>query len=123
MARTIVVLPWPPSVNHYWGQRGGKRFLSPRVRAWRREAWVSLRGVGARFTTPVRVEIHAYPPDGRKRDIDNPIKAVLDALTHAKILQDDSLVRSLFVLRHSPARPGWVEVTIDDWSEGGKAHD
>jgi len=36
------------------------------------------------------IVVDAFPPDGRKRDLDNLCKATLDALTHAKVWADDS---------------------------------
>ncbi|NBW22487.1 MAG: RusA family crossover junction endodeoxyribonuclease, partial [Caulobacteraceae bacterium] len=38
----------------------------------------------------VRVVIEAFPPDRRKRDLDNILKSLLDALTHAGVWEDDS---------------------------------
>ncbi len=27
MTQVALTLPWPPSVNHYWGQCGTRRFI------------------------------------------------------------------------------------------------
>ena len=43
---------------------------------------------------PVEVTIQAHPPDKRRRDLDNIIKPVLDAL-EGPILVDDSQVTDL----------------------------
>jgi crossover junction endodeoxyribonuclease RusA len=43
------------------------------------------------------VEIILYPPDARRRDIDNYNKALFDALTHAGIWEDDSQVQRMLV--------------------------
>jgi crossover junction endodeoxyribonuclease RusA len=43
------------------------------------------------------VEILLFPPDARRRDIDNYNKALFDALTHAGIWEDDSQVKRMLV--------------------------
>ena len=107
-------LPWPPSVNHYWAARGNTRYLSPRARAWHREAWALLRAQGVRFGGEVAVYLMVYPPDRRRRDIDNILKAVLDALVHAGVLQDDSQVAELHAVRREARRPGGVLVRVEE---------
>jgi crossover junction endodeoxyribonuclease RusA len=47
----------------------------------------------------VRVEIIAAMPDRRRRDLDNIQKAILDALTHAGVWEDDSQVDDIRVFR------------------------
>jgi crossover junction endodeoxyribonuclease RusA len=89
--RLEVKLPWPPSVNHYWKARGGRRFISPTAKAWLDEAILLLRATRVRFDGPVRVSMFLSPPDRRRRDGDNLEKAVMDALVKAGVIQDDSL--------------------------------
>jgi crossover junction endodeoxyribonuclease RusA len=43
----------------------------------------------------MRVEIQAFRPDRRRRDLDNLLKAILDSLTHAGVMQDDALIEDL----------------------------
>ena len=109
-------LPWPPSVNHYWAARGNGRYLSPRARAWHREAWVILRSSwrGRPMRGEVVVSIVLYPPDRRRRDIDNLLKAILDALVHAGVLRDDSQVAELHAVRREARRPGGVLVRVEE---------
>lgn len=101
--RLRIVLPWPPTVNHstVGNGRGGK-VLTDAHRAFRAE--VALRVVAAgspRFADDVRlaVEITLVPPDGRRFDVDNRCKAVLDALQRALVIPDDSQVDDLRVTR------------------------
>lgn len=108
-------LPWPPSVNHYWAARGNSRYLAPRVRAWHKEAWAILKAAWRR--KPMRGEVAVllvlHPPDRRRRDLDNLLKAVLDALVHAGVLQDDSQVAELHAMRREARRPGSVCVRVE----------
>lgn len=118
----MIRLPWPPSVNHYWGHRGSRRFLSPKVRAWRREATVLVRAARrVTFSAPVAVVLHLYPPDRRKRDLDNVIKAVLDVLVLGGVLKDDSQVVELRVVKNPPQKPGQVLVEVWEVSDGGNS--
>jgi len=58
-----------------------------------------------------------FMPDRRKRDIDNTLKALLDALTHAGVWLDDSQVVDLRI-RKSPTLGGFVSVIIEELSTG-----
>jgi crossover junction endodeoxyribonuclease RusA len=47
------------------------------------------------FAGKLKVEIEAFRPDKRRRDLDNLLKAVLDGLTHAGVWEDDSNIVDL----------------------------
>jgi len=49
--------------------------------------------------------VHVFPPDGRRRDLDNLQKALCDALQHAGVYADDSQIDRLDVQR-GPVVPG-----------------
>ncbi len=61
-------------------------------------------------TGRLRVEIEAYPPDRRKRDLDNILKSLLDALTYAGIWEDDSQIDDLRIYRSTIG--GMVKVRV-----------
>ena len=46
---------------------------------------------------PLSVRVELYPADNRRRDIDNPLKALLDSLTFAGVWEDDSQIVHLLV--------------------------
>lgn len=108
--------PWPPSVNHYWSSSGSKRYLSTAARSYRDAVWVAVRAAGfPRFgQRPVEVRVVAYPPDHRRRDIDNLLKAVLDALAHAKVYEDDSQIYTLRIERGPVVDGGALEVEVKE---------
>lgn len=56
-----------------------------------------LRGRQGIGSLPVNVSIDAFYPDRRLRDIDNILKALLDALTRAGMWDHDSQVEALSI--------------------------
>jgi len=58
----------------------------------------------------VRVEV--YPPDNRRRDIDNVQKALLDAMQHGGAYADDSQIVRLTIEKCEPVEGGKTIVRI-----------
>ncbi len=111
-----LTLPWAPSVNTYWrhpntGPLRGRNLISDAGRVYRKavlRAVPGLQPLGGRL----RVAIGVYPPDRRRRDLDNLPKAILDALTHAGIWGDDSQIDHLEIIRHEVVKGGRIDVEI-----------
>lgn len=118
-APVTVELPWPPSVNHYYRRVGQRTLISRAGREFRRRVG---RILAARRLPPavgrLAVTVEVYPPDRRRRDIDNLLKAVLDACQHGGAFPDDSRIVWLLVHRTQVARGGRVVVTIRDLANG-----
>lgn len=64
------------------------------------------------FAGDIAVAMELYPPDKRRRDVDNYSKAVLDAMTHARLWRDDSQVKQQTVAVCEPKSGGLVVLTI-----------
>lgn len=106
-------LPYPPSVNKYWRRVKGKTLISQRGRNYAAEvAWMTKRA--PRFPAGVRaaVEVQAFMPDKRKRDLDNLFKSLLDSLVKAGVLVDDSVIDDLRIVRAGYEEDGKVIVSI-----------
>lgn len=110
-------LPWPPSVNHYWIQmvRGRKVIVAigQRGQEFRRQV-AEIVGEMTPLEGPLAVRIEAYFPDRRKRDLDNLLKAPLDALEHAGLYKNDGQIRDLHILGINVVPGGKLVVEIQE---------
>ena len=113
MTNTIrATLPYPPTVNHYWKVGRGRIYISPEGRQYRRRVVAILAGV-PQFDGSVAIAIVACPPDRKVRDLDNVLKATLDALTQACLWDDDSQVGRLTIVRGPVVRGGCLEIGVE----------
>lgn len=116
-----LVLPYPPSLNTYWRNLPGSRVvISAEGRQYRAKVLADVaahrarnRDMPAMLRQPVAVTVRVHAPDRRVRDLDNLPKAVLDALTHARVWEDDSLVDELHLYRCAPMKGGSIAIAID----------
>jgi crossover junction endodeoxyribonuclease RusA len=115
-ARVIeVTLPYPPSVNHYWRYVGPRVLVSRQGRAFRDRVRLVLAAAGVRpLSGRLVVQVDLYPPDNRRRDCDNAMKAMLDALQHGGAYLDDSQIRKLIVEMHAAVSAGKAVVRIKE---------
>lgn len=112
-----LVLPFPPSLNGYWRAFRGRQIISAKGRAYR-SAVMRLKMPCMGLDADLSVELVLYPPDRRKRDIDNYTKAVFDALSHAGFWVDDSLVKRLLIEVREPVKGGEVRLFVQPFGKG-----
>ena len=98
MRYPLILLPYPPSANSLTRHRGRGVYRNPKYTRWLGAACKLRMWRNGLIEDPVAVEIRACPPDRRRRDLDNIVKPVLDALTRAGVWSDDHLVHRLSVL-------------------------
>lgn len=81
---------------------------SKKYRAWFERAVYAIRNQRSRPTIAgrVAVSIVLHYPDKRRRDLDNSLKGLFDAMTHATVWIDDSQIDKLHILRAEPEKPG-----------------
>lgn len=121
MSQLELTLPFPPSVNTYWRHVDKGNFVQTLISANGRKfkklasemARRQFRGMSiAAFSHPVSVKIRFYPPDKRVRDLDNYLKALLDAITEGGIWVDDRLVHELNLAWGGVRQGGATSVSI-----------
>src|ERR1700733_6976561 len=121
-------LPWPPSINHYKeigrtittkeGKTYQQRYNSKNTTAFYYEVWVLVKQLDAiklkdlPLLGIISLELDLYPPDRRKRDIDNGCKVLLDSLTKAGLIKDDSQISRLLIERKDIFEGGKVVVRL-----------
>jgi crossover junction endodeoxyribonuclease RusA len=113
----LLNLPWPPSANHYYRNVGYRTLRSREGRTFRTNVCSLLAGGGPRKPPAggrISLCMDAFPPDRRRRDLDNLQKPTLDALQHAGVYQDDSQIDVLVAVRHEPVDGGRVVVVVED---------
>lgn len=111
----ILDLPLPPSVNHYWGQHGHRRFVSKAGVAFKEKVaeYVIDYRVPKLGTARLAMTVVLFPKDRRKQDIDNRIKALWDALADSGVFDNDEQIDTLFIERGEIKKGGGCRVYID----------
>lgn len=114
--KLTITLPWPVSVNRQWRSYGSRVVLSRELQRWRKVAAMALGAQKIeRFEAKrLKVTMLAFPPDKRRRDIDNLAKGVLDLLQKCDVFEDDSQIDDLRVIRKEKLKGGKVEITIEE---------
>jgi len=131
----LLEIPLPPTANHRlmpmcMGGRG-RLIKSPKFRKWEKD--MSLMAADNRFKCaaykgfPVIIPfdgdelfvgIDIRWPDKRKRDLDGPVKPLLDLLVRENFIEDDSHIAAINVNRRLAGTfegsliPGTCDITI-----------
>ena len=110
-------LPYPPSTNRLWrSDRGGRPHLTKEARRYKSAVRLRALAAGHRkpIEGPVYVMLAVYRPL-RRGDLDNRVKAVLDALRGVAFVDDDQVV-GLTAFRHDdPDNPRIVADVEAAW--------
>lgn len=87
-------LDLPPSPYTTSNTREHWTARSELAAVWRKAAWALARQAKIPPCVRIRVELHFWPPDRRRRDPDNLVtgvlKPVVDGLVDAKVVPDDT---------------------------------
>ena len=119
------ILPFPPSVNHYWRHCHTGTYISKQGKDFRRAVRVALNAQGLAHALDgiLSVKVVLCPPNRVRRDLDNfGGKALLDALTQERDRQgrivwpgmwvDDSQIHELHLTWGPVIRGGQTIVTV-----------
>lgn len=96
-----VTLPMPPSANKLFANVPGKgRVKTKAYKTWRRNAILTIFAqVRADRRVGGPVALSMCTPSGMRGDLDNRLKAAIDALVKSNRIDDDKHVRSIFILK------------------------
>lgn len=111
---TIIKLdmPYPPTVNTYYRAVNGRNIMSKKGRQYKKDCASLIPRPKSPLTGDAYVTINATMPDRRRRDIDNILKPILDALTDRGIYEDDSQVVELTIRKGNVVKGGDIRVIV-----------
>jgi crossover junction endodeoxyribonuclease RusA len=108
-----IALPYPPTVNTYWRHVGSKVLISEGGKKYRERIFWIIREAGLQpLEGRLSVNLEVNPPDKRTRDLDNLPKALLDALTHARLWSDDGQIDDIRIRRLEIKSGGLVMFSV-----------
>lgn len=112
-------LPWPPTINSYYGHKLVRQrtitYVRKKGKDYRADVEQQIvEQVGyMHLDDRLFVEVVLHPPDERKRDLDNYMKALLDACTHAHLWFDDDQIDQLHIYRGRKKAQGSVTIRLN----------
>ena len=117
MNKAFLTIPFPPTLNHNIGRRGGRYFQSGEYKSFLTQVgWLWLKAVPRDWSKESRysVVVELIYNTRRRYDVDNRVKPILDALTHAGTWNDDAQVDEILVVRgevdkERPRALVWIE--------------
>lgn len=127
-----ITLPYPPSMNSY--KKPGRitrtktgKYYQARVNteATKRFYWEvacrirgekAVQGLKSFGSATISVSVDLFPPDARKRDLDNILKVLLDSLQKGELFDDDYQIASLLVTRCAIVPEGKVIVRVSEYA-------
>lgn len=124
-----LILPFPPSTNTYYRNFRGRMVISKNGRDYKsvvQSLFFGFQPVPA-FTTDVEVTVTLFPPDHRRRDIDNFAgKALWDSI-EGLAYENDSQIKCYRNFEWGPVdkqNKGRIEITLKEYhGQNGKRVD
>jgi len=112
-----LALKFPPTINSYYCHTRNGVYISKKGKDYRLAIASAVR---EQFSSPLPISstinctVLVSMPDKRIRDLDNYMKALLDACTHAGVWEDDSLIDQLLIYRAAISKGGGVIMLLDE---------
>lgn len=111
-----LILPWPPTVNSYYVKNRAAVYISPKGKNFRDDVAEAIMQQAPDAHIPeddrIMMEVVLFPPDKRKRDLDNHMKALLDAMTKVGLWEDDSQIDQLQIYRGEIVDKGMCHIRL-----------
>jgi len=97
----LLTLPMPPTINDYYGCNGRVKYIKTKGKEYRKRVITLVKDKGWDFQANVPLKVMIVLNFGTKHtnDLDNRMKGLLDACTHAKVWEDDALIDDLHIVR------------------------
>lgn len=117
MTEIYLNLPWAPAYGSYYSQTRRGKYITKKGNSFRSAVineCIEQNAYGLNLESPICFSVILYPPDKRTRDLDNHLKALQDALTHAKVWDDDSAILQMHVYKGVIVKNGNIIVKIEE---------
>lgn len=115
-----LTLPFPPTINHMYGQRGSRKYMKKDGVEFKKQVADIVSDAAVQtLKRPVAVFVTAHMPDNRRRDLMNLEKILSDSLTSSGVWDDDSQIHDFHIVKSWNVKGGMVKVVITE-IEGAK---
>lgn len=95
-----------------WGFAGKRKYLKKEAHEFRRIVQEAAIEAQAKISGRIAIFVALYAPTKRKYDLDNRIKALLDALEHAGVFLNDEQIDFIWVVRRPVVKGGMCKVVL-----------
>ena len=113
--RVLLELAFPPSSNHYWRYVNSQVLKSKDARDYIEavgQIWMVSRQKAFPKDERLKLEVLAMPKDKRRRDLDNLLKVLCDALESAGVFKNDSQIDEIVIKRGEVHPEGKLLLTL-----------
>jgi len=105
--------PLAPSINHYYGLHGHRRYMTEKGKQFKAEVAHIVSQQKTRFgKAPIVLVVTIHFRDRRIQDLSNRIKALEDAMVQSGLLFDDSQIKEIHVYEGEIVKGGKMVVQI-----------
>lgn len=113
-----ITIPYPPSLNRYWRNFGGRMVLSSEARTFKRRVKeiCDKAEIVSPIKGPVHMKVKVYRPR-KTGDLDNTLKAILDSL-NGILYVDDKQIISILAERFDDKNNPRAEITATEGIHG-----
>ncbi len=120
MFNTSLVLPYPPSANNCWRtvKSSGVMYKTKEGKQYAlqvKDIVIATREDLMGYEGPVFSAIELFPPDRRKRDVDNVVKPLFDAIEGSGLIVNDNQIKGYSINMNQPHPGGLCVVWMNEY--------
>lgn len=110
----MLQLPWPTSINAYWKTTSfGSVYVSAEGKAYKETVSAHVRRLcEAALVGRISLDAKFYPPNRQRRDLDNCLKVMIDAIQASGIISNDFQIKKLSAEMFEPIPNGGAIVEL-----------
>lgn len=115
----MLQLPWPVSINAYWKRsKFGSVYVSSEGKAYGVAVVALIRRLQeSPLVGRIALDAKFYPPNRQRRDLDNCLKVMIDAIQASGIISNDYQIKKLSAEMFEPIPNGAAVVELSEIPE------